>query len=192
MRHLVLVTILILSSCASQQDSSDMQSSPYASSLPATDMVIQNSNQQASSGPSVEIELDDRVIQDSNVLVEEAIIPANRGYQASSQADASLTETNMAAIDIANTFTLQLGAFESMESAVSFARLHGIEEAQAGIARILSQGNIYYVLAYGVYTSREDADAASLEMQRQHNITPWIRRLSSLEERSAAADALGY
>jgi septal ring-binding cell division protein DamX len=192
---LLLYTVLV-TGCASQgsvvpsASGQAEEESRYTQSLPATDMGAvrpgdqerteagENTNR-AGSNP-------ERPYSRELALEEELILPG------SSPGPENVAEEEPGsvrpAIDLNNTFTLQLVAMETMQGAIDYARQYRIDPEEAGVARILSHGEIYFVLAYGVYASHDEADRASLELQQQGVPEPWVRRLGTLERLSMEAD----
>jgi len=121
---------------------------------------------------------------------EEVIVPQSSPALTSEPEPVSEVElaNPASSIDLYNTFTLQLVAMDSMGGAIAYARQHAIDPEKAGVARILSHGKIYYVLAYGIYANEEQAEQASQKLQQAGIPEPWIRRLGTLERLSTEAN----
>ena len=125
-------------------------------------------------------------------LEEEMILPQPTPSSSAEPEPATNTDPqdSSVAIVLYNTFTLQLVAMKSMDAAIGYARQYGIDSEQAGVARILSHGDIYFILAYGVYLTQTQAENASEELQQMGVPEPWIRRLGTIERLSREADEL--
>ena len=89
------------------------------------------------------------------------------------------------------TYTLQLAAFKQRQLTIDYAERYKIDVDQAGVARIMNKGELWYILAYGVYISREDANQAKANLQARGVPEPWVRRLSTLEALSRKATRNG-
>lgn len=190
----LLLLLILVAGCASRQSVEapavrSQEEPAYAQSLPATDMsssrVNESDNTSSANGNT------ERAYARELAFEEEMIIPQPSAPAPESdsepEAEVELASPNTA-IDLYNTFTLQLVAMLSMDDAIAYARQYDIDPGQAGVARILSHGKIYYVLAYGIYSSQTQAERASQELQQQGIPEPWIRRLGTLERLSAEAD----
>lgn len=189
----LLLPLILIAGCASREPvetsgARSQEESVYAQSLPATDMDASRANE--SSDPSPVNRSSERTYARELALEEEMIIPGSSS--APVPEDESVSEIDPISppntIDLYNTFTLQLVAMESMSGAIAYAQEYGIDPEKAGVARILSRGEIYYVLAYGVYSNQVQAEQASQELQQLGVPEPWVRRLGTLERLSAAAD----
>ncbi len=199
---ILLLSVLLVSGCASRGSVTPADSGPraeedsgYAQSLPASDMGASRNSGQGPSGEQESVD-DARTGEAGNerpytrelTLEEEIVRSSPSDAPTVEETEADGTENERPAIDLNNTFTLQLVAMESMEGAVNYAQQYRIDPREAGVARILSQGKIYFVLAYGVYATHTQAEQASLELQQQGVPEPWIRRLGTLERLSREAN----
>lgn len=198
----LLLSLVLIAGCASQGPAETSSASPqeepvYAQSSPATDMGSAGTNEnEPDDATSVDPVDRERAYARELALEEEMIVPQPAPETESAPETVPETEpasevepvSPASSIDLYNTFTIQLVAMDSMDAAIAYARRYGIDPEQAGVARILSHGEIYYVLAYGIYSSHEQAEQASLELQQLGVPEPWIRRLGTLERLSMEAD----
>ena len=193
MKALVAITAsLLIISCSSSSSTKAASSgaeaetgrSKFEDTLPATDLG-------AADASAAET---DSALPSELVLQEEVIFSASDSRAAGdggpldteslSQQSAPAPEVQ---VDIDRLFTLQLAALKSMEKAVEYAEKHGIEAEQAGVARVLSNEQIWYVLAYGVYQSMAEAERAKSGLVDRGVPPPWIRTLGTLERLSKEA-----
>ena len=88
-----------------------------------------------------------------------------------------------------SSFAVQLIALQTRGEVNDFAANHNIETPL--YVNIESQGNTWYVMLLGVYSSKSEADTAADAWQAQHNPAskPWVRPLGPL--RQAALRAAG-
>jgi septal ring-binding cell division protein DamX len=85
-------------------------------------------------------------------------------------------------------YTIQIGAFSSQQQAVDFAKNLKLPAEQMGVARILVNENILYVLAYGMYLDKEQARVAADKVCGEQSLDGcWARSLRSVRELSQAA-----
>ena len=85
-------------------------------------------------------------------------------------------------------YTIQIGAFSSHEQAAQYAQGLDLPSDQMGIARILVNENLLYVLAYGMYPGKEEAKAAAAEICGKEGLDGcWARSLGGVRELSKAA-----
>ena len=85
-------------------------------------------------------------------------------------------------------YTIQIGAFSSHEQAAQFAQGLSLPAEQMGIARILVNENLLYVLAYGMYSGKDEALQAAEEICGQEGLDGcWARSLGGVRELSKAA-----
>lgn len=87
-------------------------------------------------------------------------------------------------------FTIQLSG-AAKEAAVE-AEINGIElPGELAVVQTLRQGKPWYVLVYGSFNSRDDANAAiSLLPSPLKNTTPWARTFASLQDEAKGAGVL--
>ncbi|MEQ9568231.1 MAG: SPOR domain-containing protein, partial [Pseudomonadales bacterium] len=179
----LLLLLILVVGCASRESvetsgARSQEESVYAQSLPATDMDASRANGSSDSNSSSRSR--ERTYARELTLEEEMIVPRS-SVPAPALEDEALSEVEpispASAIDLYNTFTLQLVAMGSMDDAIAYARQYDIDPEKAGVARILSHGKIYYVLAYGIYSNERLAEEASQELQQLGIPEPWIRRL---------------
>ncbi len=199
---ILLLSAVLASGCASRgpvtpagSGEQAEENSGYAQSLPASDMGASRNSDQGPSGEQESVDDasageagNERPYTRELTLEEEIIHSGPSDAPAVDETEAIGPENERQSIDLNNTFTLQLVAMESMEGAVNYAQQYRIDPREAGVARILSQGKIYFVLAYGVYSTHTQAEQASLELQQQGVPEPWIRRLGTLERLSREAN----
>lgn len=77
-------------------------------------------------------------------------------------------------------FAVQLVAFRDKTDVLQFIADHHLGDPAYG--RILRQGEPWYVLLYGVWASRDEADAAIAGMPAElRALSPWVRRLGDLQ-----------
>lgn len=184
----MLCSLLLLIACASNSSTDPKAETPaeskYSSSLPSMDNADTASRQSpADKGYSREFVLEEEVVENARSAIND--MEPRDGSRFDAPAEADLPPLDQ-------TFTLQLAAFRNMEQAVDYAQRYQIEEQQAGVAKILSKGELWYVLAYGIYVSREDANRAKLDLQSRGVPEPWIRTIATLEELANEAKASGY
>lgn len=157
--------------------------SKYSSTLPSMNIENAASANGTDRAYSREFVLEEKVVENTRAAVED-IEPRD-----AERFDAPIRR-NLPPLN--KTFTLQLAAFKDMQQAVEYAERYQIEEEQAGVARILSKGEVWYVLAYGIYLSREDADIAKLELQAKGVPEPWVRTIATLEALANEAKENGF
>ena len=176
----LLTIFLLLSGCVSPNtDSSSVAGNQGTPATTAQD-VLSGENQSSERPYARELALE-----------EEMILPLPSSSVTEPEAETNFdVQDSAVSIDLYNTFTLQLVAMETMEGAIDYARQYGIDSEKAGVARILSHGEIYFILAYGVYSTQTQAERASAELQQMGVPEPWIRRLGTIEQLSKAADEL--
>lgn len=190
----LLLPLILVAGCASRQSveapGAPSQEGPtYAQSLPATDMgssPVNESDNTSSANRDTERAYARELAFEEEMIIPQPSAPAPESDR-EPQAGVEPASPNTA-IDLYNTFTLQLVAMQSMDNAIAYARKYDIDPEQAGVARILSHGKIYYVLAYGIYSTHEQAEQASQELQQLGIPEPWIRRLGTLERLSSEAN----
>jgi len=87
-------------------------------------------------------------------------------------------------------YTIQIGAFSSQQQAVEFARKLALPAEQLGIARILVNERILYVLAYGMFPDKVTAQQAVTTVCVEQALDGcWARSLGGVRELSRAAQA---
>jgi DamX protein len=80
-----------------------------------------------------------------------------------------------------NYFTLQLTGSHSRDSVDAFRRKHKLS-GQVAIVKTLHQGNEWYVLVYGSYSSKDKARAAIPKLPASlRESSPWPRRIGDLK-----------
>jgi len=176
----LLAIMLLLSGCVSPSPGTAASNQSASATASQDDSSAETGNN------------NERLYARELILEEEMILPQSVPASSAEPDPATNTEAqdSPVAIDLYNTFTLQLVAMPSTESAIGYARQYGIDPEHAGVARILSHGEIYFILAYGVYSTRAQAENASEELQQMGVPEPWIRRLGTIERLSLEADAL--
>ena len=191
----LLCSLLLLVACSSNTSTGtslpEEGESKYSQSLPATDF---DAEQPAKVEPAVSPENS----YGRQFVLEEEVIAGVREGTESPSAGSGAAEDVQTPVErppippLNKTYTLQLAAFKEMQQAVDYAQRYSIDADQAGVARIMTKGELWYVLAYGVYTSREDADRAKAELQSRGVPEPWVRTLSTLETLSREASENGF
>ena len=87
-------------------------------------------------------------------------------------------------------YTIQIGAFSSQQQATEFARKLSLPAEQMGIARIMVNERILYVLAYGMYPDKATADQAVATVCGGQGLDGcWARSLGGVRELSRSAQA---
>lgn len=194
----LLCSLMLLVACSSHSTSDakvsnsgtpEKTESKYSQNLPSIDStVVNNSKPVADSVP-------EKAYSRQFVLEEEVIADARNAGAAANPRNADAFKAPVQrepTLPLEKTFTLQLAAVREMQQALDYAKRYEIDPEQAGVAKILSKGQLWYVLAYGVFTSREAADLAKADLQAQGIPEPWVRTLATLEELSKEATANGY
>jgi len=188
----LLCSLILLVACSSNSSSGasvpESPESSYSKGLPATDLAVADAVDTPGSPP-------ESGYTRQFVLEEEVIASAKEAGSSivardSSDFKAPVERMPMPSLD--KTYTLQLAAVKEMDQAIAFAQRYQIDSNQAGVARILSKGQLWYVLAYGVYTSKEDANLAKSDLQAKGVPEPWVRTLATLEALSKEASESGF
>ena len=204
MRVLLLCgLLLLLVACSSNSSTKHTQQqqaeSRYAENLPATDLRAEPAPRvqaapEPQSGYSRQFVLEEEVIASvrdkADSLPPRARDTADFRTQGIERTPPGIPQDAMPPLD--KTYTLQLAAFKQMLQAIDYAERYKIDADQAGVARIMTKGELWYVLAYGVYISREDANQAKADLQAMGVPEPWVRTLSTLEALSKEATQNGY
>lgn len=194
----LLCSLLLLVACSSNSSSDGPvpkeAESKYSKDLPATDLGADDSSDhfpQAGSASAPESGYSRQF-----VLEEEVIASARDASDSPSlvrETDEFKAPTEPVQLPpLDQTFTLQLAAVKDMDQAIEYARRYGIGAEKAGVARILSKGELWYVLAYGVYASREEANLAKADLQAVGIPEPWVRSLATLEALAKEASDSGF
>lgn len=77
-------------------------------------------------------------------------------------------------------FAVQLVAFRDKADVLAYIARHDLGDPPYG--RVLRQGEVWYVLLYGVWPSKAEAEAAVAAMPEDlRQATPWVRRLGDLQ-----------
>ncbi|MEH6548561.1 MAG: SPOR domain-containing protein [Pseudomonadales bacterium] len=101
------------------------------------------------------------------------------------------SSTEIRATDLTSRYTIQMGAFKDESAARSLASSSGLDLDQMGVARIASKGNIFFVLAYGLYTSADEAEQAAQEVCAKAGLDNcWVRNLEKMKELAAKAGSM--
>ena len=77
-----------------------------------------------------------------------------------------------------NRYTLQLGVFSARESAKKFIAQHSLS-GRVGIYPKRKGKTTQFVVLYGSYAKRSDADRAKKRLKR---LKPWVRRFGEVRK----------
>lgn len=199
----LLIAFLLIGGCSSSPSSAVGNSpSKYEAGLPATDMSSTAAGTAAATESdgsySRQLSLEESVVESvqsmqSSISLADQAADTHAGRNADKGADENAGGEPLPDLilpDLANTYTLQLAALDSVESAITYARRYDIEPDQAGVARTHLDGYVWYILAYGIYATRADAELAKIELESMGVPEPWIRALSAIEKLSK--EAVGF
>lgn len=200
----LLCSIVLLVACSSSPSSGasapEDTESKYSQGLPATDFGAESSPVAAQ--PSASGTGSSETGYSRQFVLEEEVVASVRASDASRSRNSEEFQVpaanDLAAVErqslppLDQTFTLQLAAVKDMQQAIEYAERYNIDAEQAGVTRILSKGQLWYVLAYGVYTSREHANLAKEDLEAHGVPSPWIRSLATLEALNKEAVRDGY
>ncbi|MBI2382066.1 MAG: SPOR domain-containing protein [Gammaproteobacteria bacterium] len=77
-------------------------------------------------------------------------------------------------------YAVQLVAFRDKKDILDFIARHQLGDPPYG--RVLRQGEVWYVLVYGVWPSKVEAEAAVAAMPPVlRSVAPWVRKLGDLQ-----------
>ena len=183
----LLCSLLLLVACFSNSSSGAPVPEPsgpgYYKDFPADDGV-DIATLVPENGYARQLVLEEEVIASARELDSSPEIEGSDDFQA------PVERVPVPAFD--ESYTLQLAAVKETAQALEYAQRYQIDSEQAGVAKILSGGKLWYVLVYGVYTSREEANLAKSGLQARGVPEPWVRTLATLEASAREASENGY
>ena len=90
----------------------------------------------------------------SESILESSVIQGAEAEQAESKVQIK------PAVVLHQTYTVQVGVFDEAAGASLFVSDHQLDATESGIATVTLDGEKKYLLAFGMYSSREDAESA--------------------------------
>ena len=149
---------LMLVACSAQvaQPTAGSSVSKYQSQLPATDYSSASSNaSEKQTGRALDAE---------NAAPKEALASANvePAEPTSAVPPPKLSVKPVVLLD--HSYTLRLGFFDSSAQASKFITTNNLEANDAGIAKVSNEGALKYLLAYGVYSDKTQAETIAKQM----------------------------
>ena len=155
----IILSLYIVSGtgCASSTSEQRAATSKYHSQLP---------------GFSDPAQLDDGAALERSNTVNEKVIDSN-----------SYEDTTLAASPtfvLANHYTVDFGLFDTLSAVEDFVREYDLDSNEAGIAEVQAGGTRGYLLAYGVYVSRDRALLAASRLAKQIKTSIVVRPLAEI------------
>ena len=115
---------------------------------------------------------------DDSTAIEPSLTMSEKVIDSNSYEESSLAASPTFVLD--HHFTVDFGLFDTVSAAENFVREYDLDSSEAGIAEVQAGGTRGYLLAYGVYVSRDRALLAASRLAKHVKTSIVVRPLAEI------------